>query len=112
MKKNIVIIALTIFVVVFIGTAMMGCGVATPAASEKILNTTSTKPPDRFVKLSNEKIGDDSSVWVDTATGIEYIYVKSNGANAGTSVQFVPLLYGDGRPVIYDPETNGVKPRT
>lgn len=49
----------------------------------------------RFEKVYSQGTLDVAEIWVDTETGVNYLWRKA--ANAGG---LTPLLDGDGRPVI------------
>ncbi|MDE5860501.1 MAG: xylan 1,4-beta-xylosidase [Oscillospiraceae bacterium] len=59
---------------------------------------------DRFKKVYSQGIGNVTEIWVDTETGVNYIYHVS-GYSGGLS----PLLDRDGKPVITDSEGVGFK---
>lgn len=52
---------------------------------------------DRFVKIYKQKHGtfDAMEVWVDTQTGVNYVFCRSGYAGGLT-----PLLDQDGKPVV------------
>ena len=50
---------------------------------------------ERFKKIYQQGIVDVVEIWVDTQTGVNYVFHR-NGNAAG----FAPLLYKDGKPVV------------
>ncbi len=50
---------------------------------------------ERFVKIYQQGLIDVVEIWVDTATGVNYVFHR-NGNAAG----FTPLLDQDGKPVV------------
>lgn len=54
---------------------------------------------DRFQKIYSQGVLDVTEIWVDTATGVNYVFHK-NGYGAG----FTPLLDQDGKPVVTSQE--------
>ena len=52
---------------------------------------------DRFQKIYTQGVLDVIEVWVDTETGVNYIFRKC--ANAGG---FTPLLDKDGKPITWE----------
>lgn len=57
------------------------------------------KDKDRFIKLYSQGITQGFEVWLDTVTGVNYLY-RFNGYGGGLT----PLLDKDGQPVVFDPE--------
>ena len=53
------------------------------------------KNGDRFQKIYTQGVVTVSEIWVDTITGVHYLFHK-DGNGAG----FTPLLGADGKPVI------------
>lgn len=58
---------------------------------------------DRFKKVYSQGIGNVTEIWVDTKTGVNYIYHIS-----GYSGGLTPLLDHDGKPVITDSQGVGL----
>lgn len=49
----------------------------------------------RFVRVFSQGVATTSQIWVDTETGVNYLYIQS-----GYSGGLTPLLDQDGKPVI------------
>ena len=49
----------------------------------------------RFQKVYTQGAADVMEIWVDTETGVHYVFHRS-----GTAAGFTPLLGPDGKPVI------------
>lgn len=49
----------------------------------------------RFQKVYSQGIIDVCEIWVDTATGVNYLFHKD-----GNAAGFTPLLNQDGKPVV------------
>ncbi len=56
----------------------------------------------RFQIVHEERsfLGFNTTILLDTATGVPYLY-----ANMGAAAGLTPLLGSDGKPMIWDPET-------
>lgn len=111
--KNNIIYTLMVLLVSIIVLIPIGCGNAQPQVTQEILDRTSNPDKslyahsgeERFYRISTETIGDNSSIWVDRETGAEYLYIvaesKTLAGVGAVNIQFIPLLDGNGKPVIY-----------
>lgn len=107
------ICVLVLLVTVIVVVTSVGCGSAQPQVTQEILDRKSNPDKslyanggeERFYKISIEQIGNNSSIWVDRETGVEYLYIVSEANNVASvgsvNIQFIPLLDGNGKPVIY-----------
>jgi len=50
---------------------------------------------DRFVKIYNQGVMNTTEIWVDTVTGVNYLYHAS-----GYSGGMTPLLDREGKPIV------------
>lgn len=60
---------------------------------------------ERFKKVYSQGTVSIIEIWLDTQTGVNYLY-RENGYSGG----FTPLLDKDGKPVVTLDETVGFKP--
>ena len=54
----------------------------------------------RFVRIHTDGALSTNEIWVDTETGVQYLYHQRGGDSAGLTV----LLGPDGKPLLYRPE--------
>ena len=55
---------------------------------------------ERFEKVYGQGVFTGNEIWVDTETGVQYLYHQRGGDSAGLTV----LLGPDGKPLLYRPE--------
>ena len=51
---------------------------------------------DRFIRVYKQGIFSELEIWVDTKTGVNYLYRKDGDSGGGLT----PLLDSDGKPVV------------
>ena len=52
----------------------------------------------RFERILNEGVGSKNEIWVDTETGVQYLY-----HTVGNAGGFTVLVGPDGKPLLYRP---------